>query len=212
MKLCSSCKIEKDVIHFHKLQSASDGLQYKCKECIKLYYQNNREYKLEYIKEYNKKNALIIKEKKQIFYQKYKEELKVEQQIYRDTHVEQKKKYFKEYRQKKFAERDPSFYLPRYLRTRLHHAVKGNFKTGSAIKALGCSIEELKLHLQTRFESGMTWDNYGAWHIDHIKPLASFDLTDREQLLQVCNYKNLQPLWAKDNLSKGCTDASKKEK
>jgi len=48
----------------------------------------------------------------------------------------------------------------------------------------------------------MLWSNYGEWHIDHIKPLASFDLSDRKQLLEACHYTNLQPLWAQDNLSK----------
>lgn len=62
---------------------------------------------------------------------------------------------------------------------------------------------ELRAHLETRFLPGMTWENYGAWHIDHVRPLASFDLTDRAQLLQACHYTNLQPLWARDNRSKG---------
>ena len=63
----------------------------------------------------------------------------------------------------------------------------------------------LENNLESKFQSGMTWDNWAldGWHIDHIKPLASFDLTDRNQLLEACNYTNLQPLWAKDNLSKG---------
>jgi hypothetical protein len=91
------------------------------------------------------------------------------------------------------------------LRTRLYQALKGNYKTGSAVKDLGCTIEELKAHLESQFQNGMSWDNYGlkGWHIDHIIPLASFDLTNREEFLKACHYGNLQPLWAKDNLSKG---------
>ena len=91
------------------------------------------------------------------------------------------------------------------LRGRLRAALNGTLKTGSAVSDLGCTINELKAHLEAQFVQGMTWDNwaYDGWHIDHIKPLASFDLTDREQFLQACHYTNLQPLWAEENLSKG---------
>jgi len=66
-------------------------------------------------------------------------------------------------------------------------------------------VPELMAYLEALFTPGMTWDNRGlyGWHIDHIKPLASFDLTDREQFLQACHYTNLQPLWWQDNLKKG---------
>ena len=69
---------------------------------------------------------------------------------------------------------------------------------------MGCSISELKDYLESKFQVGMTWENHSqtGWHIDHIKPLSHFDLSDRDQFLQACHYTNLQPLWAKDNLSK----------
>lgn len=98
------------------------------------------------------------------------------------------------------------------LRSRLYQALKNNYKTGSAVQDLGCSIDKLKIHLQLQFHRNprgkheyMTWDNYGrfGWHIDHIKPLSSFDLNDPKQFKEACHWKNLQPLWAKDNLSKG---------
>jgi len=91
------------------------------------------------------------------------------------------------------------------LRSRLNSALKNNQKVGSAVNDLGCSIEFLKKHLEKQFKEGMNWNNYGlyGWHIDHIKPLDCFDLSDREELLKACHYTNLQPLWAEDNLSKG---------
>ncbi len=84
------------------------------------------------------------------------------------------------------------------LRTRIRRAVK----TGSAIKNLGCDISELLAHLESKFTNGMNWDNYGKWHIDHIKPLSSFDLTNQEELIEACHYSNLQPLWGADNIRK----------
>jgi len=87
---------------------------------------------------------------------------------------------------------------------RLWQALRGKVKQGSAVRDLGCSIEYFKLWIFMMFQPGMTWENYGkVWHIDHIKPLAAFDLTDREQFLQAVNYKNLQPLRIEENGSKG---------
>lgn len=71
------------------------------------------------------------------------------------------------------------------------------------MRDLGCSIEQLKEYLAARFQPGMSWSNHGEWHIDHIVPLSSVDLEDQEQLLKVCHYSNLQPLWAGDNSRKG---------
>jgi hypothetical protein len=100
---------------------------------------------------------------------------------------------------------DVQFRLRQNLRARLRTALKRGLKVGSAVQDLGCTIPELQVHLEAQFQPGMTWENntlYG-WHVDHVRPLTSFDLTDRNQLLQACHYTNLQPLWAKDNLSKG---------
>lgn len=99
--------------------------------------------------------------------------------------------------------RRPKRRLTSNLRSRLSHAVARNSKSGSAVKDLGCSVPELRAHLESRFQPGMSWDNYGEWHVDHIKPLAKFDLSNRAQLLEACHFSNLQPLWAGDNLSKG---------
>ena len=97
------------------------------------------------------------------------------------------------------------------LRGRLRVALKNNQKKGSAVKDLGCSIEELKVYLESKFyprlKTGeeMTWENYDfyGWHLDHVLPLSSFNLTDREQFKKACHYTNLQPLWAEENFAKG---------
>ena len=69
---------------------------------------------------------------------------------------------------------------------------------------IGCTIERLRNHLEAQFTDGMSWENYGknGWHVDHIRPCASFDLTDPEQQRQCFHYTNLQPLWATDNMRK----------
>lgn len=99
---------------------------------------------------------------------------------------------------------DLNYRIAGNLRTRLCNAVKRGSKGGSAVRDLGCSIQELKVYLEAKFTPGMSWMNWGlyTWHIDHIKPLSSFDLTDRKQFLEAVNYTNLQPLWSTDNLTK----------
>jgi len=91
------------------------------------------------------------------------------------------------------------------LRSRLTDALKNNIKSKRTLELLGCSIEEFKSHIELQFKEGMTWDNHGhyTWHIDHIRPCASFDLTDPKQQKMCFHYTNMQPLWWIDNLKKG---------
>ena len=91
------------------------------------------------------------------------------------------------------------------LRNRLCDAIRGRNKSATTQALLGCTIDELIQHLERQFQPGMNWENWthDGWHIDHIQPCASFDLTDPEQQRQCFHYTNLQPLWAFDNLSKG---------
>jgi len=91
------------------------------------------------------------------------------------------------------------------LRSRFYMAVKNNHKSGTAIRELGCSVEDFRAYIEMQFQPGMTWDNWSnrGWHIDHKRPLCSFDLSNPDHLKMACHYTNLQPLWAKDNESKG---------
>ena len=70
------------------------------------------------------------------------------------------------------------------------------------MELIGCTREKLIEHLENQFLPGMSWENYGKWHVDHIKPCSMFDFTDLEEQKRCFHYSNLQPLWAKDNLSK----------
>ena len=99
-------------------------------------------------------------------------------------------------------------FLAFQLRNRFKGALRCRAKAGSAVRDLGCTIPELIVWLERQFQPGMRWENYGDWHIDHRRPLASFDLADRAQVLVACHWTNLQPLWAVDNLRKGARHAA----
>lgn len=94
--------------------------------------------------------------------------------------------------------------LARRLRDRVRKVLKRGkgVRVGSAVRDLGCTLGYFKSHIEAQFYDDMSWANYGEWHLDHIKPLALFDLSDREQFLQAVHYTNYQPLWAADNWRK----------
>jgi len=114
------------------------------------------------------------------------------------------KGYHNEY-MKRRAKQDPEFRILVSLRSRARYAVKAKGDGKKAFKTkelLGCSVPYLRKHLEAQFKEGMSWDNYGDWHIDHIKPCAAFNLTCEKQQKECFNYKNLQPLWAEENMRK----------
>lgn len=91
--------------------------------------------------------------------------------------------------------------LSNNLRSRIRHSVIS--KNQKSLDLTGCSIEQLMAHLESKFSDGMTWENYGEWHIDHIKPCAKFDLTLESEQEKCFHFSNLQPLWAEENFKKG---------
>ena len=99
---------------------------------------------------------------------------------------------------------DINFKLRGYLRSRIWHVLKGNQQSDRTMQLIGCSLIELIHYLESKFQDDMTWKNYGlkGWHVDHIRPCASFDLSDSEEQRKCFHYTNLQPLWAKENLQK----------
>jgi hypothetical protein len=100
----------------------------------------------------------------------------------------------------------PDLHLKKSLRRRYRKIITANKadKRGSVLSLLGCTVAQLKEHLQSQFDRNMTWDNYGSyWHLDHYIPCASFDHNDPEQVARCWHYSNLRPLEAKANISKG---------
>ena len=112
------------------------------------------------------------------------------------------RKYYKNWINKKLKT-DPHFKLKQALSHRIWGALKGQVKSKRTMELLGCTIDELWIHMESKFTEGMTKENYGKWHVDHIMPCASFDLSDPEQQAKCFHYTNLQPLWALDNIKKG---------
>lgn len=174
--------------------------------------------KQEYMKRWRAENQARIKAVRKAYYEANREKAISDALEWTRTHREEDRAKSKAYREKptsrerrKLYDRkyyyevyknDPQFTVKSRLRARLRKAIKTNAKAGSAVQDLGCTVPELLKHLESQFTEGMSWDNWGEWHIDHIKPLCKFDLTNREQFVQAVHYTNLQPLWAVDNWKK----------
>lgn len=143
---------------------------------------------------------------------KYRAECKVCASAYRKTHYNNNRtKIIKQTTayQLNRVKCDPAYKIEKNMRCRLYHAIvkKGACKSNNTMKLVGCTRVYLKKYLENMFIEDMSWDNYGSsetkcWHIDHIKPCASFDLSDPNQQIMCFHYTNLQPLWGPDNLSK----------
>jgi hypothetical protein len=148
-------------------------------------------YNKEYFQNYRKKNKDTINAKRKAWRTENKTKLLAKNRIY------EKEKRLK----------NIQFRLSCNLRRRLCHVIRGTLKTCSAVRDLGCTINQLKMYIESKFQPGMSWDNYGNkegnWSIDHIIPLSRVDLKDRVQFLKVNHYSNLQPLWHIDNIRKG---------
>ena len=201
-KICSKCQEAKDYSEFSKRKASKDGLAPICKICKR--YRN---------KKYNEENREVINSKNRKYYSKNKEGIKGKKRVYNEENREsinyKNKKYSAANRDKINSRNrrrkgtDSQYKMVCAIRNRFSHAIKGKSKSGSALKLLGCTIPEFLTYFETLFEPGMSWENHGKWHIDHIIPLCSFNLENREEALVACNFTNLQPLWAEDNLKKG---------
>ncbi len=216
-KICTKCGKEKDPSNFGKHSRHKDGLQSQCKECIKeaqsgyyedhksiiklhsnQWYKDNTEEKKAYQKQYRLDNLEEDKKRKIEYNLKNKEKISKNNKEYSQNPKNKTR------RNKLLRERyatDINFKIEKNLRTRIWSVLKGIYKSQRTLDLLGCSIEELKHHLESQFTSGMSWDSCGlnGWEIDHVKPCASFNLSDPKQQKLCFHYTNLQPLWSEDN-------------
>ena len=215
MNICTKCKIEKEFHEFYPKKDRVLGRSSHCIQCLKYFAALNKDRISAKNKERRYLNLEAVRKKDRLRFALNKENKNKKAKEYRKANKEKLALYEKERRilrrgwtNQYTANRkktDPQFKLSILLRTRLCGALINNQKKGSAIRDLGCTISELKAYLESKFQEGMSWDNWNlyGWHIDHIIPLSHFDLTDRDQFLKACHYTNLQPMWAEDNLRKG---------
>lgn len=189
-KICSRCKIEKEILEFVKDKSSKTGYKSCCKLCNNLRNQiwnkNNKEKKSLSDKNWRSKNI----QNRQIYLKKYRKDNwdKILSQI--------------NIRDKQRTKNDILYNLKKRMRCRIHSFLKTKniTKENKTFKIVGCSPQELKEHLEKQFVSGMTWENRINWHIDHIIPLSSAGTI--EEFYTLCHFTNLQPLWIEDNLKK----------
>ena len=167
----------------------------------------NKEERNKYEREWYFKNKNRIAERKRkssrLYISKNRQKTVENARKYYKNNKEKRMKKIIEYTNKKLKT-DINWILKKRLRGRLWQALKGKNKSKRTMELLGVPhIDFLKTWLECKFKEGMTWENRHLWHIDHVLPCSSFDLTKPEEQAKCFHYTNLQPLWAGENLSKG---------
>lgn len=160
----------------------------KLRESSKAYARNNRQY----FNDYKRKQYHSDPQRFLIYNKNW-------QKKNADKHRATRRKYVA-----RRLKQDLNYKLRSYLRSRIHFCIKNNVKSASSGKLLGCSIDDLKIYLESKFEVGMSWQNYGrnGWHVDHIIPCSIFDLSKPDHQKRCFHFSNLQPLWEPDNIRK----------
>lgn len=220
MKICSKCKNSKDEQSFPNDRNRMDGKYPWCRDCKKIsdqrsylkhqdsrkkknhdsYIENKEDRRLkanlkrqdanfilkeqERSKKYRFENWSVLAKKKQIYYQSNKK--RINEKLLQKRHS------------------NINFRLQNNMRSRLSHALQQNTKGGKTIEYIGCSIEEFKTYIESKWLIGMSWDNYGknGWHIDHVIPCCRFDFSIEDEIKKCFHFSNMQPLWAIDNMRK----------
>lgn len=229
MKTCKVCNIEKALDCFWKNTRNKDSKENRCVECTKAFLATKKESTKESQRKWREKNPTYMKEYGQLeknkqyhreYYKEHRTEYIQRKQQWRkdnpEREAETKKRYVCENRDKlneyhrKWKEEkrntDATYKLKtnisRRIRYELNTLLKGK-KTKRTTELLGCSIEEFKTHLESKFQEGMCWNNYGkVWEIDHIIPCNAWNLAEEFDSICCWNYRNLHPLLKEDNRRK----------
>jgi hypothetical protein len=205
MKICGKCKVLLTDECFRKRSgNRKHQLQSYCIECQKylrkfVYIKPTSE---KYMEVYYKRREKICQQRRDR-YKKNKKKYKEQNRLWR---AKESAKQYKRISSKERYNNNVNERLGITLRSRIRKTLKSvNLKKLNKLnELLGCTVNFFKSYIEKLFKTEMTWKKYGKWHIDHIRPCASYDLTLLDNQLLCFNYKNLQPLWANENLSKGC--------
>lgn len=219
MKICSKCNIEKHFENYNKNNYCKSGYRSVCKECDKLYYLKNKQKIIQQTKEYRNNNIDIIKIKAKEYYLKNNKKVRDINKKYYENNKEKisltKKEYKlknkekinlikKQYYHKRTAiDKTYKFNLnvKNLIRSSFTRSCNGTYKKSYRTEIiLGCSIKEFSIYLQTLFTEGMSFENYGKWHLDHIYPISL--AKNEQEIIKLNHYTNFQPLWAEDNIKK----------
>lgn len=222
-KKCSRCGEVKSIDDYYQDSRKKDGLYGKCKACHDLVVRDWEEKNPDKKAEINKaskdrnresilerkrerwKNDPEFREKEIAIAKRWKKENKDRVKGYRQEYqANPEKRKLKNLSRQERLRTDPAYKIEVNLRRRIIKALKGEAKSKSTMSLLGCTHEEFIAYIESRFEEGMSWENYGyrGWHLDHIIPCAAFDLTIPEQQKRCFHYTNLQPMWWKQNIAK----------
>ena len=184
---CGKCKGYRPLDNFGYSKNTWDNLRSTCKGCIHRYNVEVAESRTEY----NKQNKEHKKQKDKEYRAAHKEQ-------YRET----QRKWVREHYQK-LKEKGGEKFVSHKLKTNIGRRIREILGQEKSERCVGCSIEELRGHLEKTFKEGMTWENYGSeWHIDHRLPCVAFNMLDENERLACFYYKNLQALWAAENIRK----------
>lgn len=203
-KTCIKCSKEKEVSLFLKNRNI-------CKECFKIYSKNryieNKEKILKKQHEYWKRKMSItenrIRENNRLSEYKKTESGKEKRKESQDkyAHSEKRRMYIRGWESNK-RKNNLEYHLHQIISHQISSRIKSKKNNRSIFNFVSFTIEDLKEHLEKQFVDGMTWDNYGEWHIDHIIPVSVFNLNDENNIKKCWSIRNLRPLWKKDNIIK----------
>lgn len=174
----------------------------KYKEIVKNYLEKNPHMVSSVrLKKYRENPEFVEKEKERgrLYYQNNLEKIREKRKLYYHNNKEQERKKSNEWKRNKLKI-DPLERIKKNIRDRVREYLTGENKSKRTFDIIGLDKENFKSYIENKFTDGMSWENYGDWHLDHIKPLYLAE--NEEDLLKLNHYTNLQPLWVEDNLKK----------